>query len=179
MLPLGSLHVSGAPLSPATVENLAKVGVTLPTESKTFALVYFETSWVTLKNPWAPAPLAWTTLSGILYRSKWASLSMRWKSEIATGPYSPAVTEFWLSSTGCPVDVVRTFGNDININISNHLNLFSISILSLTFISFQSLYSRKRPKYRWRWSISIQQSYPEILVGISSMKSWDFILVPD
>ena len=36
---------------------------------------------------------------------------MRWKSLITTGPYSPAVTEFWLSSTGWPVDVVSSLGS--------------------------------------------------------------------
>ena len=34
---------------------------------------------------------------------------MRWKSEITTGPHSPAVRLFWLSSTGCPVEVVITW----------------------------------------------------------------------
>lgn len=48
-LPLGSRYVSGAPFYPATVENLVKMGVTFPTDSNTFALVYFVTSWVTLK----------------------------------------------------------------------------------------------------------------------------------
>lgn len=87
IIPLGSLSVSGAPFSPATVENLVKIGVIFPIVSNTFALVYFETSWVTLKNPWAAAPFAWTTLSGILSLSKCANLSIRWKSEITTGPY--------------------------------------------------------------------------------------------
>lgn len=110
ILPLGSLSVSGAPFSPATTENLVKIGVIFPIDSKTFAFVYFVTSWVTLKYPWAPLPLAWTTLYGILYRSKWASLSIKGKSEITNGPYSPAVTEFWLSSIGWPVEVVIIWG---------------------------------------------------------------------
>ena len=38
-LPLGSLSVSLAPFSPATVENLMKVGVFFPTPSKSLALV--------------------------------------------------------------------------------------------------------------------------------------------
>lgn len=53
--------MSADPLSPATVENLVNRGVTLPMDSKTLALVYLETSWVTLKKPWAAPPLAWTT----------------------------------------------------------------------------------------------------------------------
>jgi len=113
ILPLGSLYVSGAPFSPATTENLVKTGVIFPIDSNTFAFVYFETSWVTLKKPCAPLPLAWTTLYGILSLSKWASLSIKWKSDITTGPYSPAVTEFWLSSTGCPVEVVKTRGSTV------------------------------------------------------------------
>lgn len=52
--------------------------------------------------------MAWTTLYGILYLSKWASLSMRWKSSRRIGPRVPAVSEFWLSSTGEPVEVVNT-----------------------------------------------------------------------
>lgn len=43
------------------------------------------------------------------YRSKAASLSIKGQSEIKTGPYSPAVREFWLSSMGIPVDVVKVF----------------------------------------------------------------------
>ena len=41
-----------------------------------------------------PAPLACTTLSGILSLSKCANLSIRWKSYNKMGPYSPAVNEF-------------------------------------------------------------------------------------
>lgn len=107
-VPLGSLSVSAAPFSPATVEKRRKTGVFFPMESKSLALVNLETSWVTSKYPWAAAPLAWTTRSGMRSRSKWASLSSRWKSEITRGPHSPAVTLFWLSSTGCPVEVVIT-----------------------------------------------------------------------
>ncbi len=85
--PLGSRAVSAAPFSPATVDHLINVGVILPILSKTLAFVNEVTSFVTLKNPWAPVPLACTTLSGILSLSKWASLSIRWKSDITIGPY--------------------------------------------------------------------------------------------
>ena len=50
-LPLGSLSVSEDPFYPATVENLVKTGVFLPMVSKTLALVYLVTSWVTSKYP--------------------------------------------------------------------------------------------------------------------------------
>ena len=63
-------------------------------------------SFVTTKTPWAPLPLAWTTLSGILSLSNFANLSIRWGSWIRTGPTYPAVMEFWLSSTGTPWEVV-------------------------------------------------------------------------
>ena len=50
-VPLGSLSVSDDPFSPATVENRVKTGVFFPMDSKTLALVYLETSWVTSKYP--------------------------------------------------------------------------------------------------------------------------------
>lgn len=56
--PLGSLTVSGAPLSPATVENLKKSGVFFPTLFKKLALVKAVTSSVTSKTPCAAEPLA-------------------------------------------------------------------------------------------------------------------------
>jgi len=74
------LSVSADPLSPPTVENLKKTGVLLPTVLKKLALVYLVTSLVTSKYPWAPDPLAWTTLSGILSLSKAAILSIKLKS---------------------------------------------------------------------------------------------------
>ena len=54
--------------------------VFFPTFSRNFAPVYFVTSSVTSNQPCAPAPLAWTTRSGIRSRLKWASLSCRWTS---------------------------------------------------------------------------------------------------
>jgi hypothetical protein len=63
---------------------------------------YCLTSWVISQTPWAAAPFAWTTRSGILSRAKWASLSRRLKSWTRIGPLGPAVREFWLSATGWP-----------------------------------------------------------------------------
>lgn len=63
---------------------------------------YFDTSWVTSRYPWAPAPFACTTLSGILSLSNLANLSIKWTSCRRIGPLGPAVCEFWLSSTGAP-----------------------------------------------------------------------------
>lgn len=48
-VPLGSLSVSAAPFSPATVEKRTKTGVFFPMESKSLALVNLEISWVTSK----------------------------------------------------------------------------------------------------------------------------------
>ena len=57
-------------------------------------IFYLVTSWVTSKKPWAPAPFACTTLSGILSLSNFASLSMRCTSCRSIGPLGPAVVEF-------------------------------------------------------------------------------------
>lgn len=89
--PLGSLSVSAEPSSPPTVENQTKTGVSLPIWFKKFALQNLLKSLVTVNLPWAPAPLAWTTLSGIHSLSKFAILSIKWVSYNKTGPYSPAV----------------------------------------------------------------------------------------
>ena len=63
-------------------------------------------SWVTVKVPKAPEPLACTTRSGMHSRLKWAIFSSRWKSCSRSGPRGPAVSEFWLSTTGMPSAVV-------------------------------------------------------------------------
>ena len=70
------------------------------------ALQYLVTSFVTSKYPWAPEPLAWTTLSGIHSLSNLANLSIKWVSYIKIGPYSPPVNEFWWSTIGAPQDVL-------------------------------------------------------------------------
>lgn len=46
-------------------------------------------SSVTSNSPYAPAPLAWTTRSGIRSLSKWASKSIKWKSCSRRGPLGP------------------------------------------------------------------------------------------
>lgn len=59
------------------------------------------TSW-----QFSPAPLACTTLSGILSRSKWAISSVKTTSWTSSGPLGPAVCRFSLSPTGWPAPVV-------------------------------------------------------------------------
>lgn len=58
----------------------------------------------------SPAPLAWTTLSGILSRSKWAISSVKTTSWTSRGPLGPAVCRFSLSPMGWPPPVVRVSG---------------------------------------------------------------------
>ena len=60
--PRVSLTLSADPLSPTTVEKRAKRLVFLPTSLRKLALVRSEILSVTSKTPYAPAPLAWTTL---------------------------------------------------------------------------------------------------------------------
>src|SRR5258707_1964489 len=86
------------------------VGVFLPTELKSLAIVYLGMSgFVQMKQPWAPEPFAWTTRSGMRSRLKWAIFSKSRKSSKTTGPRGPTVSEFWLSPTGRPVFVVMMF----------------------------------------------------------------------
>ncbi len=56
--PRPSLTLSAEPFSPATVENLVKSLVFLPTVFRKAALVKLVMSWVTSNSPYAPAPLA-------------------------------------------------------------------------------------------------------------------------
>ena len=63
-------------------------------------------SCVTSNSPYAPAPLACTTRSGIRSRSKWARRSIKWKSCRRRGPFCPTL---WLDSgslMGQPFEVV-------------------------------------------------------------------------
>src|ERR1019366_5568937 len=110
--PRRSRAVSAEPFSPATVEKRANTLVFLPIWLKSLALVYLAMSPVTVKVPCAPAPLACTTRSGMRSRLNWAIFSKRRESSIRTGPLGPAVTEFWLSPTGRPDDVVIN-GQDV------------------------------------------------------------------
>jgi hypothetical protein len=104
-----SRSASAAPRSPATVEKRRKRSVLLPTCEKIFAFVYFVMSWVTVKVPKAPEPLACIRRSGITSRSKWASFSRNQTSWSSIGPRGPAVSTFWLSTTGAPATVVSSF----------------------------------------------------------------------
>jgi hypothetical protein len=62
--------VSVLPFSPPTVEKQTRTQHELQTLLKSFALVYFEMSLVTVNLPKAPVPLSCTTRSGILSRLK-------------------------------------------------------------------------------------------------------------
>src|SRR5260221_593620 len=75
---------------------------------KSLARVYLVISWVTVKMPYAPDPLACTTRSGMRSRLKCAIFSNNRKSSRTIGPRSPRVTEFWLSPTGRPASDVIT-----------------------------------------------------------------------
>src|SRR5450756_97584 len=107
--PRRSRSASAAPRSPATEEKRANMSVFLPTAEKIFAFVYLVMSWVTVKVPNAPEPLACMRRSGITSRSKWASFSRNQTSWSSIGPRGPAVITFWLSGTGAPPAVVSFF----------------------------------------------------------------------
>src|SRR5882757_2519795 len=59
-------------------------------------------SWVTVKVPWAPEPLACMRRSGITSRAKGASFSISHTSCNSAGPRGPAVWMLRLSVTGVP-----------------------------------------------------------------------------
>src|ERR1700680_5019228 len=66
-------------------------------------------SWVTVKVPWAPQPLACMRRSGITSRSKCAIFSISQMSCSSAGPRGPAVMMLVLSATGAPVALVNRF----------------------------------------------------------------------
>src|SRR3546814_2827198 len=105
-----SRSASAAPRSPATVVKRANISVFLPTFEKIAARVYFVMSWVTVKVPKAPEPLACMRRSGMTSRTKLASFSLSHTSCDSSGPCGPAVRLFWLSGTGAPNWVVRWVG---------------------------------------------------------------------
>src|SRR5204863_511334 len=70
------------------------------------ARVYLLMSWVTVKVPNAPEPLACMRRSGMISRLRLASFSSSHTSSISSGPRGPAVLLFWLSTTGAPKAVV-------------------------------------------------------------------------
>src|SRR3990170_697900 len=111
-----SRSASAAPRSPATVEKRTNASVFLPMAEKTLALVYLVMSWVPVKVPKAPDPLACIRRSGITSRSKWASFSRNHTSCNNMGPRGPAVITFWLSATGAPALLVSFFFSDIRIS---------------------------------------------------------------
>src|SRR6202022_3914382 len=64
-------------------------------------------SWVTVKGPYAPQPLACMRRSGITSRSKCAIFSISQMSCSSAGPRGPAVMMLVLSATGAPVALVN------------------------------------------------------------------------
>lgn len=70
-----------------------------------------------------PAPLAWTTLSGILSRLKCAISSVKTKSWRRTGPRGPTVIVAVFRPTGAPVPVVNTssFWNQMIVILWKHI----------------------------------------------------------
>src|SRR5260370_5373134 len=97
---------SAGPRSVGRVEKRGNICVFFPISEKIFALVYLVMSWVTVKVPKAPEPLACIRRSGITSRSKCAIFSRNQMFWSNAGPRSPAVAMFWLSSTGAPNAVV-------------------------------------------------------------------------
>src|ERR1700693_1837257 len=71
-------------------------------------------SWVTVKVPWAPQPLACMRRSGITSRSKCAIFSISQISCSSAGPRGPAVMMLVLSATGAPVALVKRFVFDMS-----------------------------------------------------------------
>src|SRR6202011_4319470 len=70
-------------------------------------------SWVVVKVPCAPQPLACILRSGMTSRSKCARFSISQMSWSRAGPRRPAVKIFVLSGTGAPVALVKCSGFDI------------------------------------------------------------------
>src|SRR5579863_5507780 len=88
-------------------------------------------SWVTVKVPWAPDPLACMRRSGITSRWKCASFSISQTSWSNAGPRGPAVKMFTLSVTGAPDACVR---NGLLVLSSISVSLISVGKLkSLEF----------------------------------------------
>ena len=73
---------------------------------RTEAQVSFSIDLVRRNVPWAPAPRACTTRSGMRSWSKCMIFSRRWKSSSRVGPRSPTRRLLSVSSTGTPVAVV-------------------------------------------------------------------------
>jgi hypothetical protein len=60
-----------------------------------------------MNTPWAPAPRACTTRSGMRSWSKCVTFSRRWWSCSSVGPRAPALREWSVSRMRSPCDVVR------------------------------------------------------------------------
>ena len=66
----------------------------------------FSSDFVSWKTPWAAAPRAWTTRSGMRSWSKCMIFSRRWKSSSRVGPRELTRRLLSVSSTFTPSDVV-------------------------------------------------------------------------
>ena len=88
------------------VEKRTKTSVSLPS-AKTPALQTLAAAPLPRNTPWAPAPRAWTTRSGMRSLSKCVIFSRRWWSCRRTGPRRPAFIEWSVSDSRAPCAVVR------------------------------------------------------------------------
>ena len=98
--------MSAEPREPSTVEKRRKTGVLTPF-CRNPARVSPAAAPVDSKIPWAAAPRACTTRSGIRSWSKWVIFSRKWKSSSRVGPREPALSEWSVSGSRRPSAVVR------------------------------------------------------------------------
>lgn len=86
-----------------------------------------------------PAPLAWTTLSGIRSRSKWAISSVKTTSWTSRGPLGPAVCRFSLSPMGWPPPVVSVSVRCYKENPGKVIGKFVFTYMNTSIASWISL----------------------------------------
>jgi len=104
--PRTSRAVSADPREPATVEKRTNTRVTAEVSVSTAAVVISANESNSSKRPWAPAPRACTTRSGMRSWSKCMIFSRRWWSSSSVGPRELTRSELSVSSTGVPWAVV-------------------------------------------------------------------------
>src|SRR3546814_2716371 len=118
-----SRSASAAPRSPATVVKRANISVFLPTFEKIAARVYFVMSWVTVKVPKAPEPLACMRRSGLTSRRRLGSFWLAHRSWKTTGRAGRGGGMFCFSGTGARTGVgggVGLVGRGNGLNTSNN-----------------------------------------------------------
>src|SRR5690625_1203279 len=86
------------------------------------ALVYFETSSVTLKVPKAPDPLACGRRSGMFMRLKCCKVSTRCASCSTIGPSGPVVSELRSLTAGIPACVVDPVAGGVFFSAMNSVS---------------------------------------------------------